>query len=221
MMHLIVAFTSILLISNILANRMVQFFYWTIDAGTLTFSMTYILSNIFSEVYGYYWSRRVTWTALGIQLFFALLIKLVGILPKPEWVTGDAFNEALSSSWRIVIASLVAYCIGDFVNDRVFRGIRRRYRGKGFWWFISRALTSSVIGNIVDTSLFCLIAFSFIIPWNELPGMIIAGIGLKSLYETVTMPITYRITQKVAKYESISNGGVLRHRFRSGQEVSD
>ena len=67
MLGLVVLFVSCLIISNVLANQMLQVWRWSIDAGTLLFPITYVLSDVFSEVYGYKWSRRVTWWAAGIQ----------------------------------------------------------------------------------------------------------------------------------------------------------
>jgi len=205
-MYLSVAFATSLLISNVIANHMLVFIRWPIDAGALTFPITYILSDVFSEVYGYKWSRRIAWTSLAINGVFALIIILIVRLPQPEWYDGTYFTNALGNSWRIVVASLTAYCIGDLADDRVFRRLRERnrkkYEGKeNMKGFAFRALASSLVGHILDTNIFVLIAFSFIVPWNELPGMIILGIIIKWAYEWAVIPITFRVTKWVSKKE--------------------
>ena len=204
LMFLSVLYVSTLLISNVIANHMLQIFRWSVDAGTLTFPITYIISDILSEVYGYKWSRRVAWTSLAINAVFALLIRLIIILPQPEWYDGTFFITALGNSWRIVVASLIAYCIGDLVDDRIFRRMKRKHETmKGF---ALRALTSSFIGHCLDTTIFCMIAFAFIVPWPALPGMIIVGICLKFAYEIIVIPVTWRITKAVKEHEDTHNG---------------
>ncbi|MDR0273249.1 MAG: queuosine precursor transporter [Clostridiales bacterium] len=215
LMYLSVTFIAALLISNVIANHMLLFFGRTIDAGALTFPITYIISDVISEVYGYKWSRRVAWTSLAINAFFALIIIIIVRLPQPDWYEGNYFATALANSWRIVVASLVAYCIGDLADDRIFRRLRmhnrKKFGGKeNMRGFAFRALLSSLIGHILDTNIFIFIAFAFIVPWDELPGMIIIGISIKWTYEWAVIPITYRVTKWVAKkedeYENSRNG---------------
>lgn len=193
---LVVTFVSFLVMSNILANHMIQFGWWSIDAGTLTFPVTYILSDVFSEVYGYKWSRRVSWMGAAMTTIFSLLIMLSCALPQPEWYDGSHFAIALRSSFRIVIASVVAYTCGDFVNDRVFRRMKKKHPDslKGFTW---RAIVSSLFGNTVDTALFVIVAFLGTMPISEMPGMVGISIVLKTGYEACILPLTALITRKV------------------------
>ena len=208
LMYLSVLFVAFLLISNVIANHMIIFIRWPIDAGTLTFPLTYILSDVFSEVYGYKWSRRIAWTSLAINAVFALIIILIIRLPQPVWYDGVYFATALGNSWRIVVASLVAFCVGDLVDDRIFRRLRARSRQKNdnkpnMKGFAFRALVSSLVGHILDTNLFVLIAFAFIVPWSDMPAMIIVGITIKWLYEWAVIPITYNVAKWVSKKEKI------------------
>jgi len=193
---LVVTFVSFLVMSNILANHMIQFGWWSIDAGTLTFPVTYILSDVFSEVYGYKWSRRVSWMGAAMTTIFSLLIMLSCALPQPEWYDGSHFAIALRSSFRIVIASVVAYTCGDFVNDRVFRRMKKKHPDslKGFTW---RAIVSSLFGNTVDTALFVIVAFLGTMPTSEMSGMVGISIVLKTGYEACILPLTALITRKV------------------------
>ena len=199
LLMLVVIFVGFLMMSNILANRMVQLWIFSIDAGTLTFPVTYILSDVFSEVYGYKWSRRVTWIAAGMNLIFSLLIMIACVLPHPEWYDASPFTTAIGSSYRIVVASLVSYVCGDFVNDRVFRAYKRRK--PGLQHFSIRAIMSSFYGEIVDTSLFVLIAFLGTMPTSEMLPMILINIIIKTGYEVIILPITCKITRWVHTHE--------------------
>lgn len=193
---LVVTFVSFLVMSNILANHMLQFLWWSIDAGTLTFPITYVLSDVFSEVYGYKWSRRVTWMAAAMTLLFSLLIMLACALPSPEWYDGSHFAIALRGSFRIVIASVVSYVSGDFVNDRVFRRMKEKHPTsiKGFG---VRAIASSVCGNMVDTAIFIIIAFTGTMPVEEMFPMWWISVVLKTGYEAIILPLTREVARRV------------------------
>lgn len=211
LMYLAALFVSFLLISNVLANRMILVFGLTLDAGTLTFPITYILSDIFSEVYGYKWSRRIAWTSLAINAVFSVLVILVIRMPMPEWHEGMYFANALGNSWRIVVASLIAYCIGDLADDRVFRKLRAMSQKKHgenqkMRGFVFRALTSSLVGHILDSNIFVLIAFLGVVPTADIPGMILITLLAKWLFEIAVIPITYKLTNWVRKKEYSERG---------------
>lgn len=222
LMYVSVIFVATLVISNVIANFMIgvgplSIGPWEIDsfdAGTLTFPLTYILSDVISEVYGYKWSRRVAWSALAMNAFFALMVIFVTRLPSPAWYDAAYFSNALGNSWRIVVASLVAFCVGDLADDRVFRRLRERNRKKydgkeNMKGFAFRALTSSLVGHILDSNIFVFIAFApwvFLpdtnIPWQSIPGMILLNILLKWGYEWLIIPITFYVTKWVGKKEA-------------------
>lgn len=200
LVRLVVFFTSCLIISNILANRLIQVGPWSLDAGNLLFPVTYILSDVFSEVYGYRWSRRVTWWAASMNLLFALLVALANKLPAPEYFDPNPFQVALGSSFRIVVASLVSYVVGDLVNDRVFRKMRR---GKQVMQgFPFRAFVSSFVGQLVDSTLFVIIAFGGTMPSVDVVYMIGLNIVVKVGYEALILPLTYRVTKVVYTKEN-------------------
>ena len=203
LVRLVVLFTSCLIISNILANRMIQVGPWSMDAGNLLFPITYILSDVFSEVYGYKWSRRVTWWAAAMNLLFAVLVSVVNLLPAPSYYDPSVFQVALGSSFRIIVASLVSYVIGDLVNDRVFQRMKSHHNGmRGF---AGRAFLSSLFGQIVDSTLFVSIAFYGTMPTNELISMIGLNVVVKVAYETIILPVTYKVTTAI--YEKENNLG--------------
>lgn len=204
MLGLVVLFVSCLIISNILANQMLQVWKWSLDAGTLLFPITYVLSDVFSEVYGYKWSRRITWWAAGMNLLFAGLVFLSNVLPHPEWHDATHFQLALGSSFRIVVASILSYVVGDFVNDRVFR--RMKHNKSTMEGFKTRAFVSSVCGQIVDSTLFTVIAFLFSIPTSEIVAMILLNVCAKTGYELVILPLTCKVAKVVEKQE---------HKFRA------
>jgi uncharacterized integral membrane protein (TIGR00697 family) len=212
LMYLSVSFAAALIIANVLANRLILVGPWVVDAGTLIFPVTYIISDVLSEVYGYKWSRRVAWTSLALNAFFALMVIIVVRIPAPDG-HGLYFANALSNSWRIVVASLTAFCLGDLVDDRIFRRLReinrKKYNGKeNMRGFAFRALFSSLVGHILDTNIFVFIAFApfaFLpdtgISWGMIPGMILLNIIIKWACEWLVIPVTFKVTKWVSAYE--------------------
>ena len=201
LVFLVVLFVSCLILSNILANEMIEVFGYVLDAGTLLFPITYVLSDVFSEVYGYKWSRRVTWMAAAMNLLMVFLIFVATSIPHPEWFDASHFQLALASSYRIVLASIVSYFFGDLANDRVFRRMKlRRQDSKGFE---IRAIASSFVGELVDTTLFVFIAFVGTMPYSEVFPMIAASVLIKTGYEVIILPVTLTVVKVVKKAEKM------------------
>lgn len=201
LLTLCVIFVSCIIMSNVLANETLQVYKWSLDAGIFLFPITYILSDIFSEVYGYRWSRRVTWMAVTLNLIFSLLIILACKLPHPVWFDGSHFELALCGSFRIVLASAISYQCGDWVNDIIFKHMKKNHSdSKGF---IIRAISSSLGGECVDSTLFVIIAFLGTMPFSEILPMIIMNIVCKTGYEIIICPITNILMKKIKKLEGI------------------
>lgn len=200
LVRLVVIFTSCLVISNILANRLVQIGPWSIDAGILLFPITYVLSDVFSEVYGYKWSRRVTWWAALMNLLFAILVWITNTLPAPDYFDPSPFAMALGGSVRIVAASLVSYVVGDLVNDLVFRRMRKGRNALD--GFTVRALVSSFIGQVADSALFVTIAFAGTMPVMDLASMMLLNVVAKVGYEIIILPLTYKVTRAIHNKEN-------------------
>lgn len=200
LLGIVVVFVSCMLISNILANRMIQVGAWALDAGTLTFPITYVISDIVSEVYGYRWSRRIAWISAGMNALLALFILAAINIPHPEWFDASHFALALGSSYRIVIASIVAYVLGDWVNDIIFREMKKRHPSTEK--FKLRAILSSVGGSFVDTTAFVIIAFTFLMPASEMIPMILISVFAKTAYEVLVLPLTTRVLKVVEEHES-------------------
>ena len=199
LVYLVAIYAASLLAANILANHMIVFIRWTTTAGIITFPITYILASVLAEVYGYKWARRAAWLTLALSALMAGLIQLSIILPGPEWYDGTYFATGVGNTWRIVLASLTAFTVGKYVNDRLFMHFKgERTDMKGFTF---RAMASSIIGHVLDTTIFTLIAFAFLLDWAVIPEMIIIGVCMKWGYEWLALPLTVKIVKMVKAYE--------------------
>lgn len=199
--YLTVLFVSSLLISNIVTSKQIQLpLNLTITGGIFVFPITYILSDVFSEIYGYRWSRITCYLAFSANLLMSLIFALVINTPSPVWFeNGEAFKAVLGSTPRILFASLVSYVLGDFVNDRIFRRMKKKHNDiKGFEL---RAILSSIGGELTDSMLFFPLAFLGTMPFTQM--LITASVQtlLKLVYEFICLPLTKWITKKVELYE--------------------
>jgi uncharacterized integral membrane protein (TIGR00697 family) len=195
-----VVFTATLLISNILATKQIELASWFhSNGGMVTFPITYILSDVFSEVYGYKASRRITWMAFSISVYLVVASQAAIRLPYPVWWEDqNAFATILGNTPRIVIASLLAFQLGDWVNDILFQKLRRDHKEKGFGF---RAIVSSIAGVAVDCAIFFVIAFIGQMPISALPTTVIMGVLSKILYEIILLPVTTLIIKRLQDYE--------------------
>lgn len=195
-------FVVSLLVSNIIAAKQVLLPFGIImTAAVFIFPITYILSDVFSEVYGYRWSRLTAYMAFAANLFMVIVFSLVIVTPAPSfWTHQEAFQAVLGNTPRILFASLSAFMIGDLINDRVFKRMKEKHPTdhKGFGW---RAIISSFAGEVVDSLIFLPIAFLGQMPINNLVVMLITQVLIKTGYEIVILPITYKVVQIVSKYE--------------------
>lgn len=200
---LTVIFVAALLISNVITWRQVEFPFWiAMTWAVLIFPITYILSDVFSEVYGYKWSRITCYLWFACNLFMSLTFMAVINMKAPEYfVNADAYSIVLWNTWRILISSLLAYVLWDFVNDKIFQKMKLKHPNdnKWFWW---RAILSSLVWEIVDSWIFIPLAFIWTMPTKILLTMIVTQVVLKVLYEIVILPLTVYATRKVQNYES-------------------
>ncbi|MCL2260661.1 MAG: queuosine precursor transporter [Fibromonadales bacterium] len=192
---LCVLFITAILVSNIIATKMISLGSLIVPAGVLVFPITYILSDIFSEVYGYKASRITAWYAFGANLLMVVLFKIAVMLPgAPFWSeeAQRAFEATLNGTWRILLASLTAYMVGDFINDVIFAKMKKKHGEKRFG---IRAIASSMVGNAVDSFVFITIAFwgTPLFSYMVIPSQW----GIKMLYEIALLPITILVVKKL------------------------
>lgn len=203
--YLTVLFVSCLLIANIVTAKQLQFpFGITMTGAIFIFPITYILSDIFSEVYGYKWSRITCYLAFCMNLLMVGIFQLVISTPSPAyWTNQAAFATVLGCAPRVLIASSLGMLAGDYVNDMVFRQMKARHKNehKGF---CTRAIISSFAGELADSALFIPIAFLGEMPVEQMIAMGITQAVLKVFYEVVIFPLTNVVCKKIKKAEKIS-----------------
>lgn len=201
------AFVACLLISNIIAVKVVNIGPFFFDGATIFFPLVYIFGDILTEVYGYARSRMVIWTGFALNILMAGMFWVIGHLAgaaEGGWdaFAQDAYMRILGIVPRIVLASLIAYFLGEFVNSYILSRLKVWTKGKNLWL---RTIVSTVFGEGVDTVIFVTIAFAGLIPTPALITMIISNYVFKTLYEIGMTPITYIVVNALKRFEKVDH----------------
>ena len=195
-----VFFVSVLLISNVASSKIVDLKWFTFDGGTLLFPLSYIFGDILTEVYGYKNSRSTIWMGFFMALMMSVIFIIVGKLPPAAgWNNQAAYDAILGLTPRIVCASLVAYFFGEFSNSFVLAKMKIFTKGRWLW---TRTIGSTVVGELVDSVLFIIIAFTGILPNSLLITLIISNYLFKTGVEILFTPITYKVVAFLKRKEN-------------------
>ena len=199
---LTVIFIAALLVSNVITWRQIQLPFWiTMTWAILIFPITYILSDVFSEVYWYWWSRITCYLWFSCNLVMSLIFMVVINLRAPEYFwNADAYSIVLWNTWRVLLASLLAYIVWDFVNDRIFQKMKSKHPNDNKWFWL-RAILSSLLWETVDSWIFIPLAFIWTMPGRMIIIVIVTQVILKVLYELIILPVTIYVTKKAQVYE--------------------
>jgi uncharacterized integral membrane protein (TIGR00697 family) len=195
----VAASVATLIISNLGAMKLIQFGPIIADGGAVLFPLAYILGDVMTEVYGYKHTRRAIWVSFFWLLLMIVVMTIVRYLP----AVGDApnvkeFDIVFGFVPRIVAASLIAYLVGEFLNSFVLAKMKVRSQGKHLW---QRLIASTIAGEAVDTTIFCMVAFYGLITSSQMINYILVGIVFKVTVETLMLPVTYRVIHWLKKRE--------------------
>lgn len=198
-----ILFAICLLISNILATKIILVGTWAAPAGVLVFPIAYILNDVIVEVWGYRKARLIIWSGFAVNVLAALFFSLAIAVPAaPFWKEQDAFASILGSTPRIVAASLLAYLIGSFLNAFVMSRVKVLMKGKDF---SVRAILSTLVGEAADSMVFITIAFAGNLPIGLLATMIFTQAFIKTAYEVVVLPLTIVVVRWVKRVEEVDS----------------
>ncbi len=194
-----ILFATCLLISNILASKIMMIGPWSAPAGVLIFPLAYIINDVLVEVWGYQKARLIIWAGFGVNLLAVLFFSIgIAVTAAPFWQNQEAFATVLGSTPRIVAASMLAYLLGSFLNAYVMSRFKVLTKGKGF---SARAILSTLVGEGADSVLFISIAFAGIFPLKALLIMMLTQALIKTVYEIAILPLTILVVKKVKQIE--------------------
>lgn len=207
---MLAVFVTTLIISNIIAVKIVLVFGLALPAAVILFPLAYIFGDILTEVYGYAKARRAIWTGFFCNLIAVIAIWIGGWLPPaPFWNAGFldnpseaqlAYQAILGFTPRLLAASFLAYLVGEFLNAFVLAKLKVRTAGRFLW---VRTITSTLVGQGADSAVFISAAFWGIFAPGDLLTAILSQWGFKVAYETLATPLTYLVVNALKRSEKV------------------
>ena len=201
------AFVAVLLCSNLIGVQKVSYVTLPVigeyiyGAGVLFFPISYFFGDILTEVYGYKRSRRVIWAGFGAMAFASLMSFIVTSLPASRTMSPEqqmAINMMFGQTWRIVLASLSAFWLGEFANSFVLAKLKIFTEGKYLW---TRTIGSTAVGEAVDSVIFYPLAFLGTWSTEQVISVMIGNYFIKVLWEALATPLTYKVVAFLKRVE--------------------
>jgi uncharacterized integral membrane protein (TIGR00697 family) len=195
------AFVVILLVSNLVAQKVCQIGPFAVSGAILLFPLTYIFGDIFTEVYGFAASRRAIWLGFfGTALLYVIGSAVIHLPAAPGWKNQDAFTIVFGFVPRILAASLTAFLVGEFANSYTMARLKLLTKGRKLW---TRTIGSTVVGQAVDTILVTVLTFGGIYSMHTILNLIVTGYLLKVGYEILATPLTYLVINGLKATEKV------------------
>lgn len=194
-------FITCLITANIVAVKLVDIAGLILPAGIVIFPISYIVGDVLTEIYGYRRARRVIW--LG---FFCNLVVVVGIvigqaLPAAGFWDGQAaYDRILGYTPRLLIASFIAFLVGEFANSYVLSRMKVATQGRWLW---ARTISSTLVGQGLDSFIFIFIAFWGTSPEASLLSAMVTQWLVKVVYEAAVTPLTYVVVNFIKRKEGM------------------
>ena len=209
--HVVTAlFVTSLIVSNIIAVKLITFAGLVLPAAVILFPVVYIIGDILTEVYGFARARQVIWTGFFCNLLAVVAIWIAGRLtPPPFWVIGvfespeaaqQAYQAILGFTPRLLLASFLAYLVGEFLNSFVLANFKVITDGRYLWLLTIR---STIVGQGADSAVFITIAFWGVFPAFALGQAIISQWLFKVVFETLATPFTYLVVNALKRSEGV------------------
>lgn len=194
-------FITCLITANITAVKLISVFGLVMPAAIIIFPISYILGDVFTEVYGYRQARKVIWLGFFCNLFLVIVVYIGLVIPAASFWDGQAsYERILGYTPRILASSFLAYLTGEFSNSFVLAKIKIATRGKWLW---VRTITSTLIGQGLDSLIFITLSFVGTMPAEALLLAILTQWIVKSLYEAIVTPITYKVVNFLKIHEGL------------------
>lgn len=184
-------FVTCLLTANVMAVKLITVAGYILPAAVLIFPVSYIVGDVLTEVYGYRQARQVIWLGFFCNLTAVAAFWLGGLLPAAGfWDGQEAYERILGATPRLLMASFSAYLVGEFSNAFVLAKMKIATKGRCLW---ARTIASTIVGQGLDSLVFITLAFAGTIPLSGLMQAIATQWLVKSAYEALATPLTYKV----------------------------
>jgi queuosine precursor transporter len=198
--YIIGLYASMVVIANVLANKIVTFLWWEIDAGTIVYSTIFLLTDMLSEFYGKKTAKKAVWTGFFANVMLGASVWIaINWQPAASWGNQAAFAATLGNTYRIIIASMIAYLISQHHDVWAYNFWKKVTKGKHLWL---RNNASTAVSQLLDSVIFVTIAFYGVFPIFD---MIIGLYIVKLIIASVDTPYLYAVKWYYGKKKPIKN----------------
>jgi uncharacterized integral membrane protein (TIGR00697 family) len=199
-------FVASLVASNFVAAKLITVAGFTVPAAVLLFPLSYILGDVLTEVFGYAVARKTIWIGFACNIVVVVVTwATIVVPPSPFWSLSSfatpgeaqkAYSAVLGLAPRIVLASLVAYLVGEFLNAAVLSRLKIATGGRHLW---VRTIGSTLVGQLADSAIFITVAFAGSVPAGVLGGIVVAQWLVKCAIEALATPATYLVVARLKR----------------------
>ena len=196
-----ILFCVCLITANVLETKQISLGPANMTAGLIVFPVSYIINDVVCEVWGYGRTRMLIWLGFAMNFMFVMFGAIAG------------FHQIFGLAPRIAGASFLAFVCGSFINAYVMSKMKLSSAGKNFSY---RAVMSTVFGELTDSIIFFPLALGGVIPWEEMPSLVITQVTLKTLYEILVLPVTIRVVKytKLHDHEDVFDRDIAYNIFK-------
>ena len=193
-------FIASLVSCNLIFQKFFEIEIWLPFVGNYTFSqsvgllpypITFLVTDIISEIYGKDRANQVVTSGLVASIFMLIVVTLADIMPVAPWspVDGDIFHKVFGLSAAAVLASMMAYLFAQYVDIRIFHFWKKLTKGKHLWL---RNNASTIFSQFIDTcSVLFLLCFFGVIGWDMFGILLLNGFLFKVFFAAFDTPFVY------------------------------
>ena len=209
-----ILFCVCLITANVLETKQISLGPANMTAGLIVFPVSYIINDVVCEVWGYGRTRMLIWLGFAMNFFFVTMGAIADWIPGASYWDGEeGFHQIFGLAPRIAGASFLAFVCGSFITAYIMSRMKLSSNGRNFSF---RAVLSTIGGELTDSIIFFPLALGGVIPWEEMPSLVITQVTLKTVYEIIVLPVTIRVVKftKEHDHEDVYDNGMVYNIFK-------
>lgn len=187
-------YCAALIIQNTLAMKSIDVLGFTVTTGVLVSPLLFIAQDVSSEVFGYKQTKNMILLSFAMNLVAVILYQIAIAIPASSvWTNQEAFSSILGTTGRIAFASFMAYVLGSLANSKIMTKMKEKHPDSLF----VRAITSTIVGQLLDNAIFSFVAFAGVIPTVNIVTMVVGATLFETVYEVILYPVTRVVIARV------------------------
>ena len=197
-------FCAMIIASNILGTKTLEFEFIMLPCSILTFPVLFIVNDILSEIYGFEMTKNVIYLGFALNIIVVILYSIAIMFPSSS-PNAEAFSSILSTTPRLFLAGLLSYLLSNIINSKIMVKLKEKY----YHLLFVRCIVSTAAGEAIDSIIFITFAFYGVFSWDLIITMICCQVVFKVLYEFIAYPVTSKIIHVVRTLDDGELEGII------------